>query len=207
MLAYIIRRIAQSVLVMLVVALVSFALFRFVGDPINSMVGQEATIADREALRDQLGLNDPFLTQFATFVARAAQGDFGISYRLQQPVMELILSRLPATLELALVSGILAFTFGVGFGVYTALRRNGWLSNTIMTVSLIGVSLPTFLIGVLLIWVFAVELQWLPSFGRGDVVSVGGWPTGLLTPSGRASLVLLVAFPTETVYGLGGQCG
>ena len=190
MLAYIIRRILQSVLVMLVVALVSFALFRFVGDPINSMVGQEATIADREALREQLGLNDPFLTQFATFIGRAAQGDFGISYRLQQPVMELILSRLPATLELALVSGVLAFVFGVGFGVYTALRRNGWLSNTIMTVSLIGVSLPTFLIGVLLIWVFAVELQWLPSFGRGDTVQVGNWTTGLLTPSGRASLVL-----------------
>lgn len=190
MLAYIIRRILQSVLVMLVVALVSFALFRFVGDPINSMVGQEATIADREALREQLGLNDPFLTQFATFIGRAAQGDFGISYRLQQPVMELILSRLPATLELALVSGVLAFVFGVGFGVYTALRRNGWLSNTIMTVSLIGVSLPTFLIGVLLIWVFAVELQWLPSFGRGDTVQVGNWTTGLLTPSGRASIIL-----------------
>jgi peptide/nickel transport system permease protein len=190
MLAYIIRRFLQSVLVMLVVALVSFSLFRFVGDPINSMVGQEATIADREALRDQLGLNDPFLTQFATFVVRAAQGNFGISYRLQQPVMELILSRLPATLELALVSGILAFAFGVGFGVYTALRRNGWLSNTIMTVSLIGVSLPTFLIGVLLIWVFAVELQWLPSFGRGETVDIGSWRTGLLTPSGRASLVL-----------------
>ncbi|MDX5382449.1 MAG: ABC transporter permease [Rhodobacterales bacterium] len=190
MLAYIIRRILQSVLVMLVVALVSFALFRFVGDPINSMVGQEATIADREALREQLGLNDPFLTQFATFIGRAAQGDFGISYRLQQPVMELILSRLPATLELALVSGVLAFVFGVGFGVYTALKRNGWLSNSIMTVSLIGVSLPTFLIGVLLIWVFAVELQWLPSFGRGDTVEVGNWTTGLLTASGRASLVL-----------------
>ena len=190
MLAYIIRRILQSVLVMLVVALVSFALFRFVGDPINSMVGQEATIADREALREQLGLNDPFLTQFATFIGRAAQGDFGISYRLQQPVMELILSRLPATLELALVSGVLAFVFGVGFGVYTALKRNGWLSNTIMTVSLIGVSLPTFLIGVLLIWVFAVELQWLPSFGRGDTVQVGNWTTGLLTPSGRASIIL-----------------
>ncbi len=190
MLAYIIRRILQSVLVMLVVALVSFALFRFVGDPINSMVGQEATIADREALREQLGLNDPFLTQFATFIGRAAQGDFGISYRLQQPVMELILSRLPATLELALVSGVLAFVFGVGFGVYTALKRNGWLSNTIMTASLIGVSLPTFLIGVLLIWVFAVELQWLPSFGRGDTVQIGNWTTGLLTPSGRASLVL-----------------
>ncbi len=190
MLAYIIRRVAQSVLVMLVVALVSFALFRFVGDPISSMVGQEATIADRAELREQLGLNDPFLTQFAIFVGNAAQGDFGISYRLQQPVMELILSRLPATLELALVSGILAFVFGVGFGVYTALKRNGWLSNTIMTVSLIGVSLPTFLIGVLLIWVFAVELQWLPSFGRGDVVFIGDWPTGLLTSSGRQSLVL-----------------
>ncbi|SIT90183.1 peptide/nickel transport system permease protein [Yoonia rosea] len=190
MLAYIIRRILQSVLVMLVVALVSFALFRFVGDPINSMVGQETSIADREALRDQLGLNDPFLSQFATFVTRAAQGDFGISYRLQQPVMELILSRLPATLELALVSGVLAFVFGVGFGVYTALRRNGWVSNTIMTVSLIGVSLPTFLIGVLLIWVFAVELQWLPSFGRGETVEIGGWTTGFLTPTGRASLIL-----------------
>ena len=190
MLAYIIRRILQSVLVMLVVALVSFALFRFVGDPINSMVGQEATIADREALREQLGLNDPFLTQFATFIGRAAQGDFGISYRLQQPVMELILSRLPATLELALVSGVLAFVFGVGFGVYTALKRNGWLSNTIMTVSLIGVSLPTFLIGVLLIWVFAVELQWLPSFGRGDTVQIGGWTTGFLTATGRASIIL-----------------
>ena len=190
MLAYIIRRILQSVLVMLVVALVSFSLFRFVGDPINSMVGQEATIADREALRDQLGLNDPFLKQFAGFVIRAAQGDFGISYRLQQPVMELILSRMPATLELALVSGGLAFVFGVGFGVYTALRRKGWLSNVIMTTSLIGVSLPTFLIGVLLIWVFAVELQWLPSFGRGETVDIGAWRTGLLTPSGRASLVL-----------------
>ena len=190
MLAYIIRRILQSVLVMLVVALVSFSLFRFVGDPINSMVGQETTIADREALRDQLGLNDPFLKQFAGFVIRAAQGDFGISYRLQQPVMELILSRMPATLELALVSGGLAFVFGVGFGVYTALRRKGWLSNVIMTTSLIGVSLPTFLIGVLLIWVFAVELQWLPSFGRGETVDIGAWRTGLLTPSGRASLVL-----------------
>lgn len=190
MLAYIIRRLLQSVLVMLVVALVSFALFRFVGDPINSMVGQEATIADREALREQLGLNDPFLTQFATFISRAAQGDFGISYRLQQPVMELILSRMPATLELALVSGVLAFVFGVGFGVYTALKRNGWLSNTIMTVSLVGVSLPTFLIGVLLIWIFAVELQWLPSFGRGDTVQIGGWTTGFLTPTGRASIIL-----------------
>jgi peptide/nickel transport system permease protein len=191
MLAFILRRLAQSFLVMLVVALVSFSLFRFVGDPINSMVGQEASIADREELRTALGLNDPFLAQFVRFIGNAAQGNFGISYRLQQPVMELILSRLPATLELALVSGIAAFVFGVGFGVYTALRRRGWLSSAIMAVSLIGVSLPTFLIGILLIWVFAVELQWLPSFGRGEVVTLpGGWRTGFLTESGRASLIL-----------------
>ncbi len=191
MLAFILRRIVQSLVVMLVVALVSFALFRYVGDPISTMMGQEATIADREALRERLGLNDPFVVQFADFIGRALQGDFGISYRLQQPVMELIRARLPATLELALVSGLLAFALGVGFGVYTALRRRGVLANIVMTLSLIGVSLPTFLIGVLLIWVFAVELQWLPSFGRGEVVTLpGGWETGLATPSGRASLIL-----------------
>jgi peptide/nickel transport system permease protein len=190
MLAFILRRIIQSVVVMLVVAFVAFSLFRFVGDPIASMVGQETTLAEREELRELLGLNDPFVVQFASFIGRAVQGDFGISYRLQQPVMELILSRLPATLELALVSGIFAFVLGVGFGVYTALNRRGWLSNAIMTVSLVGVSLPTFLIGVLLIWVFAVELGWLPSFGRGQVVDLGWWTTGFLTPSGRASLVL-----------------
>ena len=190
MIAYILRRIAQSVLVMLVVALVSFSLFRYVGDPVATMMGQEASIADREALRERLGLNDPVIVQFGTWLSRAVTGDFGISYRLQQPVMELILSRLPATLELALISGTLAFVFGVGLGVYTALNRRGFLSNAIMTVSLVGVSLPTFLIGVLLIWIFAVELQWLPSFGRGETVEIGGWKTGLLTPSGRASIVL-----------------
>jgi peptide/nickel transport system permease protein len=190
MLAFILRRIVQSFVVMLVVALVAFTLFRYVGDPVASIVGQEASVADREALRERLGLNDPILVQFGEFVWRAMQGDFGISYRLQQPVSELILSRLPATLELALISGLLAFVLGVSLGVYTALNRTGWLSNTIMTVSLIGVSLPTFLIGVLLIWLFAVELQWLPSFGRGETVDVGSWSTGLLTPSGRASLIL-----------------
>ena len=192
MIAFILRRLVQSVLVMLVVALVSFSLFRYVGDPVATMMGQEATVADREELRERLGLNDPVIVQFGTFVARAVQGDFGISYRLQQPVMELILSRLPATLELALVSGVVAFVAGVALGVYTALNRRGVVSATIMSTSLIGVSLPTFLIGVLLIWMFAVELQWLPSFGRGETVTVGGWTTGFLTESGRASLVLPV---------------
>jgi ABC-type dipeptide/oligopeptide/nickel transport system permease component len=190
MIAFILRRLGQSVLVMLVVALISFALFRFVGDPVASLLGQEATAADREALRARLGLDEPVIVQFLDYIGRVVQGEFGISYRLQQPVMELILERLPATLELALISGLLAFVFGVGLGVYTALNRRGWLSNGIMTVSLIGVSLPTFLIGVLLIWVFAVELQWLPSFGRGETVDIGWWRTGLLTESGRAALIL-----------------
>jgi len=190
MLAYSIRRLLQSLIVMLVVALVSFSLFRFVGDPISSMVGQETTLAEREAMRDALGLNQPFPVQFFSYMGRVLQGDFGISYRLQQPVTELILSRLPATLELALISGFFAFVIGVSFGVYTALNRRGWLANVIMTTSLIGVSLPTFLIGVLLIWVFAVEFQVLPSFGRGETVDLGWWRTGLLTPSGRASLIL-----------------
>lgn len=190
MLAYTIRRLLQSLIVMLVVALVSFSLFRFVGDPISSMVGQETTLAEREAMRDALGLNQPFPVQFFSYMGRVIQGDFGVSYRLQQPVMELILSRLPATLELALISGIFAFVVGVSLGVYTALNRRGWAANAIMTTSLIGVSLPTFLIGVLLIWVFAVEFQVLPSFGRGETVDLGWWRTGLLTPSGRASLIL-----------------
>jgi peptide/nickel transport system permease protein len=190
MTAYILRRIAQSVIVMLAVGLVAFSLFRFVGDPVATMMGQEASQADRAELRDRLGLNDPVFIQFASYMARAATGDFGISYRLQQPVLELIVSRLPATMELALISGFLAFVLGITLGVYTALNRTGWWSGFIMTTSLIGVSLPTFLIGVLLIWVFAVELQWLPSFGRGETVDVGFWRTGLLTPSGRASILL-----------------
>jgi len=190
MLAYVLRRLLQSVVVMLVVALVAFSLFRFVGDPVSSLAGQEATLADRAEMRAQLGLDQPFPVQFGRFVLRAVQGDFGISYRLQLPVMELILSRLPATLELALLSGVLAFVVGVSLGVYTALRRGNWLASSVMSLSLIGVSLPTFLIGILLIWVFAVELQWLPSFGRGQTVDIGPWRTGLLTESGRLSLIL-----------------
>jgi peptide/nickel transport system permease protein len=190
MLAYILRRVFQSILVMLVVGLVAFSLFRYVGDPVSTMLGQEASVADREALREHLGLNDPFFIQYGTYLGRALQGDFGISYRLQQPATELILSRMPATLELAMVSGLLAFIVGVTLGVYTALRRHGWLSNFVMSSSLIGVSLPTFLTGILLIWLFAVELNWLPSFGRGETVSLGFWTTGFLTDSGRASLVL-----------------
>lgn len=190
MLAFILRRLAQSVIVMLVVALISFMLFRYVGDPIANLVGQEARMADIEALRERLGLNDPFYLQFANFIANAVRGEFGISYRLQQPVSELIVSRLPATIELAFASALIALVFGVVLGVYSALKPKSWGTAIVMTLSLVGVSLPTFLIGIGLIYIFAVELGWLPSFGRGATVMVGGWRTGLLTESGLRSLIL-----------------
>ena len=190
MLAYVLRRVLQSVAVLLAVGLVAFTMFRYVGDPVENMLGQEATQADRAELLERLGLNDPIHVQYARFIRNAAIGEFGVSYRQGRPVTQVIAERLPATLELAFVSGILAFVGGVSLGVYTALKRNGVLSNAIMITSLIGVSLPTFLIGIVLIWVFAVELRWLPSYGRGDVVDLGWWDTGFLTLSGLKSLIL-----------------
>ena len=190
MLNYIIRRIFQSVVVLLIVGLVAFSMFRFVGDPIDNMLGQERTQADIERLRTQLGLDQPFPVQYWRFLENAVQGNFGVSYRQGRPVADIIAERAPATLELAAVSGLFAIVIGIVLGVFTAIRRDGWASNVIMTGSLIGVSLPTFLIGILLIYVFSVELDLLPSFGRGDVVDVGGWSTGFLTASGLKALVL-----------------
>jgi peptide/nickel transport system permease protein/oligopeptide transport system permease protein len=180
----------QSVIVMLVVAFIAFLVFRYVGDPVSSMLGQDSTMADHDALRERLGLNEPFYVQFYHFVVNALQGQLGISYRLQQPVSQLIMERLPATIELAFASSLIALVVGVSLGIYTALRQRAFSTGVIMTLSLIGVSLPTFLIGIGLIYVFAVELKWLPSFGRGEVVNIGWWRTGLLTESGLRSLIL-----------------
>jgi len=190
MLAFIARRLFQSVIVMLVVAFIAFLVFRYVGDPLANLLSQDATMADYEEARERLGLNQPFYVQFYHFVANALQGQFGVSYRLQQPVSQLILERLPATIELAVASSIIALVFGVVLGIYTALRQRAFSTGVIMTLSLVGVSLPTFLIGIGLIYFFAVELKWLPSFGRGEVVQIGWWRTGLLTPSGLRSLIL-----------------
>lgn len=190
MLAYSIRRVFQSVVVLLVVGLVAFSMFRFVGDPIDNMLGQERTDADIERLRGELGLDRPFVVQYVRFLTNAASGNLGISYRQGRPVADILVERAPATLELAAVSGLFAMIMGVGLGVFTAIRRNGIKAHIIMTVSLLGVSLPTFLIGILLIYLFAVELGWLPSFGRGDTVKIGGWSTGFLTVSGLKALIL-----------------
>ncbi|MBX9793834.1 MAG: ABC transporter permease [Burkholderiaceae bacterium] len=190
MLVFIVRRLAQAVLVMLTVALVSFALFQFVGDPVTNLLGQDATPQQREQLRRDLGLDRSAPAQFARFVGNAVQGEFGLSLRQGRQVSTLIAERLPATLELSLVAAVLALALGIPLGVYAALRRDGFWARCLMAASLLGVSLPTFLIGIGLILVFSVTLNWLPSFGRGEVVQLGPWSTGLLTSDGWRHLVL-----------------
>ncbi len=175
---------------MLTVALIAFAMFQYVGDPISNLAGQETSFADREKLKQDLGLNDSVLVQFGRFVTNAVQGEFGNSYRLRKPVKELIAERFPATLELSLLSAFLALLVGIPMGVFTALKPNSWLSRGFMTLSLIGISLPTFLIGIFLILFFGVILQWLPTFGRGEVVNLGWWSTGFLTVSGWKSVIM-----------------
>jgi peptide/nickel transport system permease protein len=190
MLAFVIRRLMQALAVMLVVGFIAFSLFQFVGDPVLAMVGQDATPAEIQSLRQDLGLDKPFYVQFAKFVENAVQGEFGISYRQGRKVSTLLKERIPATLELSFAAAVLALAIGIPMGVYTALKRKGVLSNILLGVSLIGVSLPTFLIGILLILVFAVALKWLPSYGRGDVIAIGGWTSGLFTIDGLKHLVL-----------------
>ncbi len=190
MFSFILSRVLQAIPVMLAVALISFAMFAYVGDPVAIMLGQDFTEAQRAQLVRDLGLDRPFWVQFAHFVVNAAQGEFGLSYRLSRPVAELIGERAPATLELAFCAAFFALLIGVPMGVYTGLYRHSWLSRLFLTFSLIGVSLPTFLIGILLILIFSVWLGWLPSFGRGDVVQLGWWSTGFLTWSGLKALIL-----------------
>jgi len=197
MTALIASRIAQAIAVMLVVSALGFVLSRYVGDPVNNLVGQEASLEDRERLREQLGLDDPLPVQFARFVGNALQGEFGVSLQTQRKVSDLIAERLPATVELVFVSAVFATVFGIAFGIFTAIWRDRpgapirrFLADTVMTLSLIGVSLPTFVIGILLILVFAVTLNWLPSFGRGTVVDLGGWTTGLLTLDGWRAILM-----------------
>jgi len=206
MLAFILRRLIQAMIVMVTVAFIAFMLFQYVGDPVTNLLGQDATPQQREALRRDLGLDQPFFVQFAKFAVNAAQGEFGLSLRQGRKVSVLIAERFPATLELATVAALLGLLLGIPLGVYAALKRGSFMSQVVMTGSLLGVSLPNFLIGILLILVFAVQLKWLPSFGRGDVVSFGNLSTGLFTIDGLKHLVLpaftLSLFPMTLVLRL-----
>ena len=190
MMALVLRRLLQSIVVMLVVALMAFTIFRYVGDPVAMMVGQETSLEERAQLRVTLGLNDPIPVQFGRFVMNMVHGNFGISYQIGRPVSELLVERLPATLELSGIAALFALLVGIPMGVYTALYPTRWLSKIFLGISLIGISLPTFLIGILLILLFGVTLGWLPTFGRGDVVAIGGWTTGLMSTSGLKSLIM-----------------
>jgi peptide/nickel transport system permease protein len=206
MLAFILRRLFQAVIVMLTVAFIAFLLFQYVGDPVTNLMGQDATVEQRAQLRADLGLDQPFFMQFGHFIGNAVQGEFGISLRQGRKVSSLIAERFPATLELAAVSAVIGLLLGIPLGVYAALRRGTFMSQAVMTGSLLGVSLPNFLIGILLILVFAVMLKWLPSFGRGDVVALGPFTTGLLTVDGLKHLLLpaitLALFPMALVLRL-----
>lgn len=190
MLAFLIKRIGNAVLVMLTVAFFAFLIFRFLGDPVEIMVNESATQVERDELRARLGLNDGFLVQYVRFVTNAAQGEFGLSWRNQQSVLTLIAERFPATFELVLIATFLSLAIGIPLGVFTAIGRGRWWAEALQFSSIVGVSLPSFLVGILLIFTFSVTLGWLPGYGRGDVVRIGWWPTGLLTPSGRAAIVL-----------------
>lgn len=190
MLVFTISRLANAIMVMLAVAMLAFLIFRLAGDPVDMMAGETMTQEDRDALRERLGLNDSTATQFVRFVANAARGDFGVSYRNGQDVLTLIGERFPATLELVLVATLISLIVGLPLGVLTAIKRGRWYTESLQFLSIIGVSLPSFVVGILLILVFSVMLGWAPSFGRGEVVQIGWWSTGLLTPSGRAALIL-----------------
>lgn len=190
MLAFTLRRALQAIGVMIAVGVIAFSMFRFAGDPVNQIVSLDTPAAEREAVRKSLGLDDPVPVQFARYFANAAQFKFGVSYQFRQPVSNLLMERMPATLELAACATVFAMVFGILMGVYSALRRDTILTKFFQAVSLIGISLPTFLIGILLIYLFSVTLGWLPSFGRGDVVRIGWWTTGLLTLSGLKALIM-----------------
>jgi len=206
MLAFILRRLAQALVVMLTVAFIAFMLFQYVGDPVTNLLGQDATPEQRLKLRTDLGLDEPFPVQFARFVGNAAQGEFGLSLRQGRKVSALIAERFPATLELAATAALIGLALGIPLGVYAALKRGSFMSQVVMTGSLLGVSLPNFLIGILLILVFAVVLKWLPSFGRGEVLAIGPITTGLLTWDGIKHLLLpaltLSLFPMTLVLRL-----
>lgn len=190
MMQYLLKRVLQAVFVVLCVAFIAFLMFNFIGDPVANMAGPETSLAERAQMRASLGLDRPLPVRYFDFLAKFFQGDFGVSYRLNMPVSTMLAERLPATVELAACGILLAIFVGIPLGIYTAIRGKSWIAQGLLMGSLVGVSLPTFLIGMFLILIFSVELGWLPSFGRGETVAIGWWQTGFLTRSGLASFIL-----------------
>lgn len=190
MFAFIVRRIIQAVIVMLVISLVGFSIQHHLGDPVRDLVGERVTPAEREVIRDRLGLNDPFYVQYVRFVKKASRGDLGLSFFYKKPALAVIISKAPATIELVIVTVIIIIFFSIPAGIYCAIYPKSWLSRIIMALSTVGVAIPVFLTAIGLIFLFAVELHWLPSFGRGETINLWGWESGFFTIDGLRHLVL-----------------
>ena len=190
MVAFIVRRITQAVFVMLVIGFIGFSIKQQIGDPVRDIVGISVSAAEREALRDQLGLNDPFIVQYGRFVYNALHGDLGHSFFFKKPCLEVILAKAPATIELVLASSLIIILLSIPIGMYAAIYPKSWFSRITMGMSIVGVSIPVFLTAILLIYVFAIQFNWLPSYGRGDTVNLWGWRSGFFTLDGLKHLVL-----------------
>ncbi|MGY0216037.1 ABC transporter permease [Endozoicomonadaceae bacterium StTr2] len=191
MLLFLARRLIQGLLVMLVISFISFAIQDNLGDPLREMVGQSVSEAERQQLRDELGLNDPFLVQYGRFMAKAVQGDLGTSYFFKEPALDVILGKLPATLELVFGATLLIIVLSIPAGVYCAIHPQSWFSKAILGWSILGISIPVFLTAILLIYVFSIELGWLPSYGRGEVDLIfGSWESGFFNKDGLLHLIL-----------------
>ncbi|MCG2776478.1 MAG: ABC transporter permease [Desulfobacterales bacterium] len=190
MFAFIIRRIIQAIFVMLIISLVGFMIQHNIGDPIRDLVGERVTPAEREVIRDQLGLNDPFYTQYFRFVIKACKGDLGLSFFYKKPALEVIASKAPATIELVIVTALILIVVSIPAGIYAAIYPKSWFSRIVMAASTVGVAIPVFLTAIALIYLFAVELNWLPSYGRGETVNLWGWESGFFTWDGLKHLVL-----------------
>ena len=190
MFAFAVRRITQAIVVMLVISLIGFAIKHEIGDPVRDIVGVSVSVAEREALRDQLGLNDPFIMQYVRFVKNAARGDLGHSFFFKKPALDVITAKAPATLELVFVSSLIIILISIPIGIYTAINPKNWFSRLTMGVSIVGVSIPVFLTAIILIYIFAVELHWLPSYGRGQTINIYGWESGFFTLDGLKHLIL-----------------
>jgi len=190
MFAFIVRRIIQAIFVMLVISLVGFVIQHNIGDPIRDLVGERVTPAEREVIRDQLGLNDPFYTQYFRFVKKACKGDLGLSFFYKKPALEVIASKAPATIELVIVTALILIIVSIPAGIYAAIYPKSWFSRIVMAASTVGVAIPVFLTAIALIYLFAVELNWLPSYGRGETVNLWGWESGFFTWDGLKHLIL-----------------
>ncbi|MEG3754972.1 ABC transporter permease [Psychromonas arctica] len=190
MFTFLVQRIFQALIVMFVISLVAFAIQDNLGDPLREMVGQSVSEAERQVLRDDLGLNDPYITKYSRFISNAVQGDLGDSYFFKRPAVDVILDKLEATLELVLGASIIIVLVSIPLGVYSAINPKSIWTKAIMAFSSIGISIPVFLTAIILMYVFAIELQWLPSYGRGETLNILGWETGYLTTDGLLHLVL-----------------